>query len=91
MELVRISDDNIRGFQKEYDQNAGSLEAYQDLMDYMNDITDCIAEKKNEIAEAEDTLDQLEENYSNIRFNRYKMDVSDQLEETGAEPFDCNI
>jgi len=90
LELTRISDDQIRTFQKEYDQNAGSLEAYQDLMDYMNDITDCIAEKKKEIAEAEDMLDQLEENYSNVRFNGYKMDISDQLEETGAAPFECN-
>ncbi len=90
MELTKISDDQIRTFQKEYDQNAASLETYQDLMDYMNDITDCLAEKKKEIAEAEDMLDQLEENYSNVRFNGYKMDISDQLEETGASPFECN-
>ena len=51
----------------------------------------CVGEKKDEITEADSTLKQLEENYSNIRYIGLKMDISDQLEECGAPPLECNF
>lgn len=54
------------------------------------DILICnLAEKKKELTEAETTLERLEENYSNLKFINYKMDISDQLEENGAPPLEC--
>lgn len=41
--MITISEDKIQEYQKEYDQNATSLDNYQDIMDYMNDITDCLS------------------------------------------------
>jgi len=42
MSQVTISEDSIDKAQREYDQNAASLGNYQDIMDYMNDISDCL-------------------------------------------------
>jgi len=50
-----------------------------------------LGEKKDEVTEADHTLKQLENNYSNIRFTTLKMDISDQLEEHGASPLDCKF
>lgn len=48
-----------------------------------------LGEKNREIEEGENVLNQLEENYSNIRFTRYQFDISDQLEENGGQPIEC--
>lgn len=48
-----------------------------------------LGEKKSEVTEADNTLKQLEDNYSSIRYTRFKMDISDQLEENGAPPLEC--
>jgi hypothetical protein len=50
---------------------------------------DFLGEKNGEIEEGENVLRQLEENYANIRFTRYQLDISDQLEENGGQPIEC--
>jgi hypothetical protein len=40
--LIAVSENNIQNYQREYDQNAASLEVFQDVADYMNDISDCL-------------------------------------------------
>lgn len=42
MNMMQVAENNIQTYQAEYDSNAKSLEAYQDIMDYLNDITDCL-------------------------------------------------
>jgi hypothetical protein len=101
MNWISLAEDNIQNYQKQYDENSKKLETFQDIMDYMNDITDCIckqcndqfnfeAEKIEQIDEAENTLEKIEIHFSEHFFEKIALDISDRLEENGGQPIHCN-
>jgi hypothetical protein len=96
MSWIKVAEDNIADHQTHYNQNARNLELFQDVMDYMNDITECLSkamyfnsyfkdEKMDQIEEAEVTLDKIEMNYSTHYVEKLTNEVKGAVDQNPLE------